>query len=379
MRRGRFASAFFALFFIACSGGEAPPGGPAGAKAAIRFPVEVAPVETRRVEYTVGGIGSVEAFEKVLATARVAGVVDRVRFTEGDTVTDGQVLAEIEPERFRLGVVSAEAGLARAEAEKAEATSGLERREAAMKENPGLIRGEEMEMWRTKTQSAAASVSAAKATLDQAKLSLRDAYVRAPTPGVIESRTVQTGQYAQPGAVLATLVRRDPLLLRFSVTEPEAARLRPGMEAMFEVRGVATSLSAKIVHVAAAADVATRMVPVTAQVAVADREAARPGSFAEVRVGVDAVDDALVIPETAIRPSEKGFLAYVILEGLAKERVLTLGMRTTDGKVEVREGLKAGDMLVIRGAEALREGAPVRVVEGAGSATDTPSGKEAVQ
>lgn len=370
-----------ALSAAACSGEgkEGAGGGAGGPRPTIRFPVEVRPVSTQRVEYTVGGIGSVEAYEKVLVTARVAGVVDKVKFTEGDTVKEGTVLAEIEPERFRLGVVAAEAELAKAEAEKAEAESGLKRREAADKENPGLIRGEEMEQFRTRAQAAAASMSAAKAALDQAKLALRDAYVRAPTSGVIESRTVQTGQFAQPGAVLATLVRRDPLLVRFSVTEPEAARLHKGMRADFEVRGVAKTLTAKIVHVAAAADPATRMVPVTAEVAVEDRDAARPGSFAEVRVGVDAVENALVIPDSSVRASEKGFLAYVVENGVARERVLTLGMRTNDGLVEVRAGLKAGETLVVRGAEALRDGAEVRIVEGAGSATDTPSSKEPVQ
>lgn len=381
MRVMRTIGAMLAVAAVtACSGeGKNAGGGGPGAQAKIRFPVEVRPVGTQRVEYTVGGVGSVEAFEKVLATARVAGVVDKVKFREGDTVEEGRILAEIEPERFRLGVVAAEAALAKAEAEKAEAESGLRRREAAEKENPGLIRGEEMEQFRTRAQSAAASMSAAKAQLDQAKLSLRDAYVRAPVSGVIESRTVQTGQFAQPGAVLATLVRRDPLLVRFSVTEPEAARLHKGMRAEFEVRGIAKTLTAKIVHVAAAADPATRMVPVTAEVAVEDRDAVRPGSFAEVRVGVEAIENALVIPDSAVRASEKGFLAYVVQDGIAQERVLTLGMRTGDGLVEVREGLKPGDTLVVRGAEALRNGAEVRIVEGAGSATDTPVGKEPVR
>ena len=380
MRTIRFMAFGAALVLTSCDGGGDPKGGPGPGKSGpIRFPVEVRPVTTQRVEYTVGGIGSVEAFEKVLATARVAGVVEKVKFKEGDTVKEGAVLAEIEPERFRLGVVSAEAALARAEAEKAEAESGLRRREAAEKENPGLIRGEEMEQFRTRAQAAAAGMSAAKAALDQAKLSLRDAYVRAPTAGVIESRTVQTGQFVQPGTILATLVRRDPLLVRFSVTEPEAARLRPGMAANFEVRGIAKTLTSTIVHVAAVADPSTRRVPVTAEVSAEDKDTVRPGSFAEVRVGVDATDDALVVPDAAVRASEKGFLAYVVEDGTARERVLTLGMRTHDGLVEVREGLKAGDTLVVRGAEALREGAAVRVVEGAGSATDNPGGKEPVQ
>lgn len=379
MMKGRAAGVLLLVFAAACSRGGADPEAPAGEQGGLRFPVEVRPVATQRVEYTVAGVGSVEAYERVLATARVAGVVDRVRFTEGDTVTEGQVLAEVEPERFRLGVVSAEAAHARAVAEKEEAESGLARREAAVKENPGLIRGEEMESFRTRAQTAAANVSAAKAALGQAKLSLRDAYVRAPTAGVIESRTVQTGQYVQPGTVLATLVRRDPLLVRFAVTEPEAARLQKGMDLTFEVRGVSETLRATILHVAAAADPSTRMVPVTGQVATEQRDLVRPGTFAEVRVGVDAFENALVVPESSIRPSEKGFLAFVVEDGTAKERVLTLGMRTSNGLVEVRQGLEAGEMLVVRGAEALRQDARVRVVEGAGSATDMPAGKERVQ
>ena len=81
-----------------------PPKGPGSdrppTKPDMRFPVEVAPVESQRVEYTVTAVGSVEAFERVQVTARVAGVVERVRFREGDTVTPGTVLVEIEPQRY---------------------------------------------------------------------------------------------------------------------------------------------------------------------------------------------------------------------------------------------------------------------------------------
>ncbi len=338
-----------------------PPPAAKGGRGKIQFPVEVVPVVSRRVEYSVSAVGSVEAFEVVQVTTRVSGQVEQVRFSEGDAVQQGQTLVEIEPERYRLSVRSAKAALEKAEAAKADAESGLTRREGVNAKNPGLIPGEELETWRTKVRTATAEAAQARAALDLAELNLRDAFVRAPVSGVIQTRTVQTGRYVQPGAILTTLVRREPLLLRFSVPEQDAAQLRPGLPARFLARGSEREYSAKITSVAETADETSRMVAVTAEVDDPNKEALRPGAFAQVTVPVGAATDAPVIPQTAVRPSERGFLAYVVEGDVARSRVLTLGLRTADGQVEVRDGLRPGELLVVRGAEALYEGAPVRV------------------
>lgn len=331
----------------------------------MAFPVEVAPVESREVEFAVRAVGSVEAFERVQVTARVAGVVDRVRFVEGQATQQGSVLVEIDPSRYTLAVRAAQATLKKATAARAEADLGLERREAVEKSSPGLIRGEEIESFRSRALSASAEQAAAQVALEQAQLNLRDAYVRAPVTGVLQTRTVETGQYVQPGTVLATLVRRDPLLLRFKVTEPEAARLSVGSTVRFSVRGQTEVLTAKLTHVAEAAEESSRMVTATAKIDDPMSSQLRPGAFAEVTVPVGKVSDAPVVPQTAVRPSEKGFLAFVVEDGVAHERVLELGLRTPEGLVEVREGVRPGEALVIRGAEALRDKAPVRVEKAA--------------
>lgn len=350
------------LLLLSCSKGEAEPkGGSAGSRRSLEFPVEVRPVESRRVEYAVNAVGSLDAFERVAVTARVAGTVERVILREGQTVSAGQPLVEIDPERYRLAVDAAEAALQKALAGKGEAEAGYARRQAASAKNPGLIRGEEVETWRTKVQSTAAEVASAQAALAQAKLNLRDAYVRAPVAGIIQTRTVETGQYVPIGTVLATLVRRDPLLLRFQVPEGDATPLRPGIIARFSVAEDKMQYEARITHVAAAANESSRMVDITAYVLHSNRPELRPGAFARVTVPIGAQREAPVIPQTAIRPSEKGFLAYVVTDGIAHQRILTLGMRTADGQVEVKEGLKAGELLVIRGAEALRDGVKVKV------------------
>jgi multidrug efflux system membrane fusion protein len=357
----------FPLALAACSKGGseakgAPGGGGPGAnRKAMAFPVEVKPVESRRVEYTVTAVGSLEAFERVAVTSRVAGAVERVMFREGQQVSAGQPLVEVEPERYRLVVSAAEATLQKARAGESEAQAGYSRRQQASEKNPGLIRGEEVETWRTKVQSTAAEVAQAQAALAQARLNLRDAFVRAPVSGIIQTRTVETGQYVPVGTVLATLMRRDPLLLRFQVPEQDAMPLRPGIIARFNVAEDAKVYEARVTHVAAAASQASRMVDVTANVINPNQPELRPGAFARVTVPIGSTREAPVIPQTAIRPSEKGFLAYTVNDGVATQRILTLGMRTADGQVEVKSGLAAGETLVIRGAEALRDGAKVKV------------------
>ena len=326
----------------------------------MRFPVETRTVAARTVEYSVRAVGSIEAFEQVAVTARVAGVVERVRFREGDTVTAETALAEIEPERYRLATEAARAALAKAQATADEARNGLDRRQAVNVKNPDLVRAEEVDAWRTRVAAAAAEIQQAKTALALAELNQRDAIVRSPLAGIIQTRAIETGQYVSPGREIATLVRRDPLLLRFRVPQNEATPLAPGMGARFTLReGSARTFSARIRLVGAAADSRDRMVAVTADVDDPSRAELRPGTFVEVEVPVGGVAAAAVIPQTAIRPSEHGFLAYVVEGDVARERVLELGLRTAEGDVEVRRGLAAGEILVVRGAEALRDGAKV--------------------
>lgn len=341
--------------------GKRGPGG-RGGEGGIAFAVDLLPVERRKLDYVVTAPGTVEAFEHVQITARVAGAVDRVSFREGQEVKAGDVLATIDGERFRLAVNSANAQLMKAQAAQKDVEAQVARREGASESNPGLIPGEELETYRTKVLTAKADTAVANEAVKVADLNLRDSAVRAPIGGTIQTRTVETGQYVQTGYVMATLLKIDPMLLRFQVEPQEAPRLKNGMPVGFTMRETQRSFTAKISLVAGAADLTTHMVGVTAQVDGTDKNAywLRPGSFCDVSLDVGAQRDAAVIPRTATRATDHGYVVYIADGDVAKEVPVTLGMNTKDGWVEIRSGLSGGESLVVRGAEALTTGARLR-------------------
>ncbi|HEX4419146.1 MAG TPA: efflux RND transporter periplasmic adaptor subunit [Kofleriaceae bacterium] len=343
---------------------DSPAGGKHGAGGGkLEFPVDVATLEARQMQYTVTAPGSIDAFQQVQITARVSGAVDKVAFVEGQVVKAGDVLVTIESERYEIGVEQAKSTLLKADATQKSAEAALDRRLTASKDSPGLVPGEEIEQKQTAVDTAKADVAAAHQALHIAELNLRDSFVKAPIAGVVQTRTVQQGQYLQAGAVLATILQRDPMLLRFQVTEADAPRLQPGMEATLQLKEANRAYTAKLSLVGGAADPATRMVPVTGQIDQTDHQfRLRPGAFCTVTVPVGAARKAIVVPSLAVQPTEKGNVVYIVDDKhIVHAKVVELGMHTADGEVELTRGVTAGELIVVRGIDPLTDGAPVKL------------------
>jgi multidrug efflux system membrane fusion protein len=349
----------------------------------MMYPVTVAPLAKRQVKYNVTAPGSLEAFQQVQITARVAGAVDKVGFVEGQTVKQGDLLVTIETDRYQVAVGQAKAAVDKSAAQEKAAEAALSRRQDAVAQHPGLIAGEEVQTYETGVATTKADVAAAQENVHVAELNLRDAYVRAPFSGVIQSRTVQAGQYLSPGSVLATLLQREPMLVRFGVTEQDAPRLKAGMVANLKLRESTNAYVAKILLVAEAADPMTRLVPVTGQVDDTQHQYwLRPGAFCEVSVPVGDARPAIVVPSISVQPTATGNVVYTVDEkNVAHLKSVSLGMYTPEGGVEITKGLADGDLLVIEGFEALSEGAPVNIkgrttveaAESAGAAEAAPA------
>jgi multidrug efflux system membrane fusion protein len=206
-------------------------------------------------------------------------------------------------------------------------------------------------------------VEVAKAAYELALQDERRAEVRPPITGVINTRTVDTGQFVRTGTVLATIVDVSRLRLRFKVSEGESLRAREGGRVSFGVAPLGPrEFGARIYHVGRVADPATRQVEVLAWV---DPESElKPGFFAEVTLEGEKKEGALVVPESAIQASERGFVTYVVLQNTAHLRPVDLGLRTGTGVVEILSGLEAGEIVVSEGSDRLADGMAVEPVDG---------------
>jgi multidrug efflux system membrane fusion protein len=357
MKRWLLSLGLIALAGVGCGPkGENAEGG--GKRRGDQVPmVEVAPVARQSIAGQVHASGAIEAFETIEVSARVAGILDRLLVSEGDRVEPGAPLAEIDGERYRLALASAEAQRARAQAALEDATLGLSRRQDLAKD--GMVAAEVLDQSRIRLAQAQADLAVAVAAADRARLDLRDATVLAPLGGVIQARRAVTGGYLQVGAPLVTLVQRDPMQVRCYITVAEASLLAPGLKVSIRLRDRATVLPGTIRLVAGAADPGTRLVAVIARLDAADAKV-WPGAFAEVVIDLPA-RSGIVVPGLALRITENGILAYVVEQGKLVERRLEVAGHEADGAVEVLTGLTPGERLVVRGADGLAAGKPVRI------------------
>lgn len=417
---GRMRSLTGALLVVLipglCACGERGPAGPATVtgRGIKPIPVRVSTVGTADLVQEVQGTGSLEAYQVVTVGARIEGVVETVAFDEGDDVDTKRELAVIDGQRRALEEAQAQAAVAQAAAagprteaaiarakageeraraqegaarnDLAEAEAMLDRRVSLRRDTPGAVPEEEVatiraqvarrrdalsvaEAQRREAEAAyaeaqaqaaesAAALTSATARLALATKAKNDTVVRSPLEGVVRRRHVTLGQYVRAGDPVAELVDRSRLRLRFRVSEAESVRLATGQLLTFLVPSLSSvKHRARLVHVDEAASPITRMVEALAEVVEPDKSL-KPGFFAVATVETKQ-PGALAVPEAAVLPGEQGWVVYVVEDGKARRRSVAVGLRTRDGRVEIREGLAAGASIVVEGANVLSDDTPV--------------------
>jgi membrane fusion protein (multidrug efflux system) len=321
--------------------------------------VATAPVEVRDIDASIQALGSIEAEEEIQVVAAVEGIVTKVDFHEGDRVTPKSVLAEIDPERYRLQAERARARYDQTEALRQQAESELRRREDLVRQTPPLVSAEEVERARQELERQRGAAAEAKAAWALAEQDRRRSIVSPIVPGIINRKSVVTGQHVDGDVVLATLVDARRLRLRFRVTESESVRLKDGLPVTFTTAAwPGRTFEARLYHVSRSADPGSRMVECLALVE--DPEASlKPGFFAEVRAATARRAGALLVPERAVLATERGFVVFEAEGNVARRREVQVGLRADDGAMEILTGLKPGAVVVTDGNASLRDGAAI--------------------
>lgn len=318
--------------------------------------VDVDIVKTGRVVETREAVGTVRAFELIIVTAKVAGMIDKIAFEEGQKVKAGDIIVSLDALERRAEILQRAAEINRATAMRNEVATRLDRAQALRRTGSGTEAQVEDLSAQVKTLESA--IASAEAQLKAADARLEDIVVRAPFAGRVGTRAVSLGAYLSPGTKITTLDDLSKVRLDFSVPENLLARLKSGqvvnaISAAFRDR----VFKGKVSMVDTRVDPVTRTVRLTAEFDNQD-EALKPGMFLTVSLEVTTKDDAIVVPEEAVVSEGLRHLVYPVKDNKVERRVIRIGQRQ-GGKVEVLDGLKAGETIVVLGVQRVAPGATV--------------------
>lgn len=354
-RPALLAGVLLAMLFVATGCGQSSDGPVTAAERPLL--VETAVAATRDILVTLDAVGTAYASGQVDIRPQVSGTLVAAPFVEGDEVEAGQVLAELDTSKPKASLALEQAKLDSARARLSVATERLGRYRSLAAED--LVSREEYATLESEQKAAAASVREHEAEVRLAERNLEDYTLRAPISGRIGIRYVDTGNYIEAGTVLATLVEADPLEVLFTVPSAQMQGIAVGMDA--EIRGTdaARTLLAtgRVRVIDPRVNVETRMVNVKALVPNPD-DTVKPGQFVGVRLVRERRPDAVVVPEDAVIPHSGKTWVFVVDDGVARRREVTLGQRLP-GHVEIPTGLAAGETIVTRGQHRLTDGARV--------------------
>jgi membrane fusion protein (multidrug efflux system) len=333
--------------------------------------VEIAAVD---FDQEIRASGDLRARFQTMIAAEIAGRVTDLSVDEGGSVEEGAVVIKIDPERRRLDLAAAQARLAQARANLRQETSKVDRVRKLRSEN--ISSEERLEEAETALLLAESSVRAEEAAVGVATRALKDASVSAPFAGLVARRSVELGEYVEPGKDLFELVSMSPLDVTFSLPELDSQRVTLGQSIQITVAAPANKVfDAKVTFIAPTVDPGTRTLRIKAEIDNAEG-ILRPGLFARVLVGTDQRRSVLMVPEEALVQREGGAWLFLIGEGDRVRRIQVETGRQNKGRIEVRgEGISAGDRVVRRGHGGLADGMVVVVRDTQSSAVETAAGE----
>lgn len=314
-------------------------------------PAAVAATEARSEQWqpVINSVGSLEAVNGIAVTTEVAGSVRSFEFVSGQRVKTGDILVRLDDsvDQAALKGLVADRELARIQFERA---SELSSRRA--------ISQSEIDETRFRYEGIQARVQEQLARIAKKT-------IRAPFDGLLGLRLVDIGEYISPGDDIVRLQALDPIYVDYSVPEREFRNVAEGQQVLVKVSAYAErEFAGTVGAIESGVDERTRSIKVRATIDNSDGSL-RPGMFAEVRTLRAQMRDVVTVPRTAISFNTYGDFAFVINEDddgrlTVSRRAVTTGV-SRDGRIEVVEGIKAGERVVRAGLLKLREGQAISI------------------
>ena len=331
------------------------------------MPVVTATAQSGAMPVVLNALGTVTPLATVTVRTQISGQLMQLGFSEGQEVAKGDFLAEIDPRPYQAALDSAQGQLLRDQAQLENAKRDLARYTKLVEERS--IAGQQRDTQEALVKQLIGTVAADQAQVETAKLNLAYCHITAPVAGRVGLRQVDPGNYVQVsdpnGIVVLTQMR--PISVIFSLPEDDldAVAKRVAAGAKLEVAAYDRSDTTKLATGTLTTfdnqiDTSTGTFKLRAQFANAD-ESLFPNQFVNVRLLVDTLQGATIIPGAAVLRGAPGTYVYVLNpDSTVAVRKVTLGPGNGDA-VAVTAGLKPDEQVVTDGADKLREGAKVRI------------------
>lgn len=307
--------------------------------------VDVVVLKKEVVDIVVTATAGLKPREELDLSAETGGRIRKLFFTEGTWVEKGSLLVKLSDDELQ-------AQLSKQMLNKKMIAQRLARMEKLL-----AVNGTSQEAFDLLQHEA--DVTDAEIAYIRSQIAKTE--IKAPFSGITGLRSVSEGTVVQAGMPLVHLVQQNPLLLDFSIPERYAAQIDRKGQVSFRVNGLDGRYSAKIIAVQPAVQEDTRSLTIRAEF-INNGYELLPGMSATATLQLQKNDEALMIPTQAVIPVLKGQKVFVRMGGKAKEVKIKTGLRQAE-KIEVLEGLKEGDSLIVTGIMSLRDDIEVGLKE----------------